>query len=164
MSTRGHSARVAASVVVAALCWAGSPATGNAERAEQSGRGAASEDGSAAGRTARGSRASDAEGVGPTRPGRIGARSEGAAGSGGRSGRLPVADGRGDSDSPGDSGPTGGLIGLGETNAAAAAAELGFTVRIVARDGEWFPVTKDYREDRINIVIENGTVARAFVG
>lgn len=162
MGTRRQSVRVAASVVVAALCWAGSPATGNAEPAGQSGGGAASEDGSTPGRTARGSRSSDAERVGPIRPGRLGARSEGAAGSGGRSGRLPAADG--DSGGPGDSGPTGGLVGLGETGAAAAAAELGFTVRIVARDGEWFPVTKDYREDRINIVVENGAVVRAFVG
>ncbi len=56
------------------------------------------------------------------------------------------------------------LVGVGETNAAAVAAEQGFTVRVVARDGEWFPVTKDYREDRINIVIEDGIVVRAFVG
>lgn len=164
MTARGQSARVAASVVVAAVCWAGSPATGNAERVDRSGAGAAQQDGSAPGRTASGGRSADVGGPGPIRSGRADSRAEGAIGSGGRTGRLPVSDTRDDSAGPGDSGPSGGLVGLGETSAAAAAAEQGFTVRIVARDGEWFPMTKDYREDRINIVIENGTVVRAFVG
>lgn len=38
------------------------------------------------------------------------------------------------------------------------------TYRIVKRDGESFPVTMDYRMDRINLEIENGIIASASVG
>ena len=165
MSSRRRSARVAVAVVVAGLCWAGSPAIGTAERADRgggsgSGSGATQQDGSEMGRTARAGRSGSADTPGPIRAG----RAEAATGSGGRTGRFPVSDTPDDSGGPGDSGPTTTLVGLGETSAAAAAAELGFTVRVIARDGEWFPVTKDYRVDRINVVIDNGTVVRAFIG
>lgn len=36
--------------------------------------------------------------------------------------------------------------------------------RIVKRDGESFPVTLDYRMDRVNLEIENGIVTNASVG
>lgn len=38
------------------------------------------------------------------------------------------------------------------------------TYRIVKRDGESFPVTMDYRMDRINLEIENGIITSATVG
>jgi hypothetical protein len=53
---------------------------------------------------------------------------------------------------------------LSESDAEAAAGELGLTVRVVARDGEFFAVTKDYRTDRVNFVIENGVVIKASIG
>ena len=57
-----------------------------------------------------------------------------------------------------------GLTGLSESDAGAAAGELGLTVRVVARDGEYFPVTKDYRTDRVNFVVEDGVVVEAKIG
>ena len=36
--------------------------------------------------------------------------------------------------------------------------------RIVKRDGESFPVTMDYRMDRINLEIENGVITNASIG
>ena len=54
--------------------------------------------------------------------------------------------------------------GLSEADATAAAAQKGFTVRIIARDDEWYPVTKDYRLDRINLVVVNGVVVDATIG
>lgn len=56
------------------------------------------------------------------------------------------------------------LTGLSETDAAAVAAEKGLTVRIVARDGEHYMVTMDYRIDRVNFTVENGVVVEANVG
>jgi hypothetical protein len=37
-------------------------------------------------------------------------------------------------------------------------------VRIISRDGNYFPVTRDYREDRINFNIEDTLVVQASVG
>lgn len=58
----------------------------------------------------------------------------------------------------------GELNGLDETDATAIVTDQGLTVRIVARDGEYYAVTKDYRTDRINFSIENGVVVKATVG
>ena len=57
-----------------------------------------------------------------------------------------------------------GLAGLGESDAQVAAGERGLTVRVVARDGEYFAVTKDYRTDRVNFVINDGVVVKATIG
>jgi len=56
------------------------------------------------------------------------------------------------------------LNGLDETDASAIVTDQGLTVRIVARDGEYYAVTKDYRTDRVNFSIENGVVVKATVG
>jgi len=40
------------------------------------------------------------------------------------------------------------------------AAGKGWTVRVVAEDGEHFPVTLDYTEDRVNTQVEAGVVTR----
>jgi len=158
MRVRSRPARVTAAVVVAALCGTVSPATVSAERLDRSSV-AGPQDGAATeGMTLAGRRADIA------RPDRRGPRPEVAVGSVGKTKRFNVSEEPGDSAGPADPGSTDVLVGVGETNAATAAAEQGFTVRVVARDGEWFPVTKDYREDRINIVIEDGIVVRAFVG
>jgi hypothetical protein len=37
-------------------------------------------------------------------------------------------------------------------------------VRIISRDGNYFPVTRDYREDRINFNIEETLVVQASIG
>ena len=53
---------------------------------------------------------------------------------------------------------------MSESDAATAAEERGLTLRVVARDGEYFAVTKDYRTDRVNLVIDNGVVVGANIG
>jgi hypothetical protein len=56
------------------------------------------------------------------------------------------------------------LVGLSEDDALAIVQERGFEARVVARDGEEFAVTDDYRLDRINLRIEAGVVTAADVG
>jgi hypothetical protein len=56
------------------------------------------------------------------------------------------------------------LIGYQEVKAEACAKEAGFSWRVIIRDGESFPGTKDYRFDRINAAIANGLVIFASVG
>jgi hypothetical protein len=70
---------------------------------------------------------------------------------------------RGDTDTDTDD-LVEGLTGLSESDAATAAEERGLTLRVVARDGEYFAVTKDYRTDRVNLVIDNGVVVEATIG
>lgn len=60
--------------------------------------------------------------------------------------------------------PPDGLIGLTEDDAVQAAADAGWDLRIVSRDGEFFPVTKDYRLSRVNLSIANGVVTAAYRG
>ena len=77
---------------------------------------------------------------------------------------FPIPGDEGGSPDPGGGDQPGALAGLSEADATAAAAQKGFTVRIIARDGEWYPVTKDYRLDRINFVVVNGVVVDATIG
>ncbi|MGA0355031.1 MAG: hypothetical protein ACO3OC_07105, partial [Ilumatobacteraceae bacterium] len=46
----------------------------------------------------------------------------------------------------------------------ALAADLDIEVRIASIDGEGFPMTMDYRDDRVNIDIEADTVVRVLPG
>lgn len=58
------------------------------------------------------------------------------------------------------------VIGKSEQEAIQSINNMGgqVTYRIVKRDGESFPVTMDYRMDRINLEIENGIITSASVG
>lgn len=56
------------------------------------------------------------------------------------------------------------LVGLNEQVATTCAANEGWKFRVVARDGEDFMVTADYRTDRVNLTVENGIVTAINVG
>jgi hypothetical protein len=56
------------------------------------------------------------------------------------------------------------LVGLSEDEATKVATEKGWAVRTVARDGESFPITMDYRTDRVNLTVEAGLVTAVTVG
>ncbi len=56
------------------------------------------------------------------------------------------------------------LIGLSEASAEEAAADFGYSWRVVSRDGEDFVVTMDYSETRINATIVDGVVTDATIG
>lgn len=54
--------------------------------------------------------------------------------------------------------------GMSENDAVIRAEADNYTVRIIGRDGELFPVTMDYSTSRINFVIEKGVVTQASIG
>jgi hypothetical protein len=54
--------------------------------------------------------------------------------------------------------------GLAEEEAKSQIRDRGLVVRVERRDGEFLPGTMDYRDDRINLFIENGTVTHAEIG
>lgn len=56
------------------------------------------------------------------------------------------------------------LIGETEADATAAVEAAGFTARVVERDGESFPITMDYRVDRVNLTVQDGLVTVATIG
>lgn len=56
------------------------------------------------------------------------------------------------------------LVGYGEENAESCVSEAGFGWRVVERDGEFFPVTMDYRFDRINASVYGGIVTKISIG
>lgn len=56
------------------------------------------------------------------------------------------------------------LLGLNEEEASKVAASNDWIVRIVARDGENFPVTDDYVTNRVNLEIVDGLVMAVSVG
>ncbi len=64
--------------------------------------------------------------------------------------------------------PTAGapdsFVGLTETAAVDAANRMELPHRIVERDGRRFPVTRDFRPNRLNFVIEKGMVVRVTTG
>lgn len=56
------------------------------------------------------------------------------------------------------------LVGLAEDEAVKIATGNGWTVRIVARDGEKFMVTTDYSPGRVNLTVSDGRVTTVTVG
>lgn len=56
------------------------------------------------------------------------------------------------------------VIGMAESGATVVIERAGFTVRVVARDGETFMVTRDLRADRVNVVVVAGVVTDAYMG
>ena len=56
------------------------------------------------------------------------------------------------------------LIGMKEIDAESCASLLEWGYRVVARDGEDYPATLDYRLDRVSVTIKNGLISRADVG
>ena len=56
------------------------------------------------------------------------------------------------------------LIGMKESDAESCASLLDWGYRVVARDGEDYPATLDYRLDRVSVTIKNGLITRADVG
>lgn len=66
---------------------------------------------------------------------------------------------------PPDAGPdTDQYLGLTEQQAKDLAKDNGFTVRVAGRDGECYALTMDYRTDRVNVYLEDGTVTAATIG
>lgn len=53
---------------------------------------------------------------------------------------------------------TADYVGLSEVEAEALATQNGVAFRVVERDGEQLPTTRDFREGRINAVVSNGVV------
>lgn len=60
--------------------------------------------------------------------------------------------------------PAPGFVGLTVDEAEAEAADRGWTVRVVAEDGERFIVTEDHDTNRVNLVVEDGTVTAGARG
>lgn len=58
----------------------------------------------------------------------------------------------------------GQLVGLSERAASVCATANRWSYRIASRDGESFPLTMDYRFDRLNFKIEDGNVIDVIVG
>jgi len=56
------------------------------------------------------------------------------------------------------------VVGLGELEATSVLEAAGFSVRVAERDGEPFMLTKDYRTDRVNLVVAGGVVTSVWVG
>jgi len=57
--------------------------------------------------------------------------------------------------------PAPGFVGLSENEAMDEAASRGWTVRVLARDGEGETRTDDYQPERVNLVLEDGRVVAA---
>jgi hypothetical protein len=82
-----------------------------------------------------------------------------------------AACGSSDDDLPGDAvcipegseNPATECVGLEEADAVDLAAEQGLELREVGRDGECFPTTMDYREDRVNVEYVDGVVVGAGI-
>ena len=56
------------------------------------------------------------------------------------------------------------VVGKPEADARAAVEAADHAWRVVARDGESYPVTEDYSPTRIDVTIEDGTVTEATIG
>jgi len=56
------------------------------------------------------------------------------------------------------------FIGLTEEQASAKATKADLPHRVIMRDGQSLPVTRDYRPERLNFTIENGKVTAVTNG
>jgi hypothetical protein len=56
------------------------------------------------------------------------------------------------------------LVGLTEEDAVLKIKEAGLRSRVRTRDDKSFMVTMDYREDRINLYIQNNHIIKATIG
>ena len=56
------------------------------------------------------------------------------------------------------------VVGTAEAEAISKIETLGLKARITKRDNETFTTTFDYREDRVNLEIQNGNVVSATIG
>lgn len=56
------------------------------------------------------------------------------------------------------------VLDKSEDDALATIAAANFESQVISRDGQMFPVSRDFREDRINLEIANGVVTNAHVG
>jgi hypothetical protein len=56
------------------------------------------------------------------------------------------------------------LLGLPEAEATRVAMVNGWQVRIAARDGEFFMLTQDYADNRVNLSVKRGKVIAITVG
>jgi hypothetical protein len=56
------------------------------------------------------------------------------------------------------------VVGMTEKEAEGELVKQGYVVRVVQVDGESFPMTAEFVLGRMNLVVENGLVVRAYVG
>lgn len=59
---------------------------------------------------------------------------------------------------------TEAYLGLTKAEAERYAQTHGQTVRVAGRDGECFALTMDYRDDRVNIYLEDDEIVAATIG
>jgi hypothetical protein len=56
------------------------------------------------------------------------------------------------------------VVGMSEAEATKTAEAKGLTVRVGSRDGEDFPLTMDYRTDRVTLTVKDDKVTAATPG
>ena len=56
------------------------------------------------------------------------------------------------------------VLDKSEDDALATVAASNFDARVISRDGQMFPMSRDFREDRVNIEVTNGFVTNAHIG
>lgn len=56
------------------------------------------------------------------------------------------------------------VLDKSEDDALATIAAANFESRVISRDGQMFPMSKQFREDRVNIEVANGIVTNAHIG
>lgn len=56
------------------------------------------------------------------------------------------------------------LIGMTEADGEACALELGWLWRVGERDGELFALTRDYRQNRVTVFIQEGLIYKVEIG
>lgn len=55
------------------------------------------------------------------------------------------------------------LLGRTEQHATDTAGEWGCSVRVIQRDGDKFAITRDFRGNRVNVIIKHGVVTSVGV-
>ena len=56
------------------------------------------------------------------------------------------------------------VLDKSEDDALATVAAANFEARVISRDGQMFPLSTEFREDRVNIEVTNGIVTNAHIG